>query len=80
MQSLAKFLAAPQALHLGEVNSTGKSRIANLGLKGAKPSWAWVLSRFLRGGGLVLSRCDLSCPFSTEKRDRTQARRNARSD
>ena len=37
MQSLAKFLASPQTLQLGEVNSTGKSRIANLSGKGGKP-------------------------------------------
>ena len=33
MQTLAKFLASPQSLQLGEINATGESRIANLNFR-----------------------------------------------
>ena len=63
MQSLAKFLASPQTLHLGEVNATGKSRIANLSGKGGKPI------RVLLAKG-----CTLRTPFQCKSFDGTSDR------
>ena len=63
MQSLAKFLANPQTLQLGEVNSTGKSRIANLSGKGGKPIRI-----------LLAKECTLRTPFSVKSFDGTSDR------
>ena len=63
MQSLAKFLASPQQLHLGEVNSTGKSRIANLSGKGGKPIRI-----------LLAKECALRTPFCVKSFDGTSDR------